>query len=215
MKNLPHLWAGQDAFAFLWRRTYTEQQVLSPLLIVVCCCLLDRSSRCRSFEEKTLDISRGTWPMMVSSFHTATTNGSWSLSLSCGGGGGLTFVDEEKYIFENKPPPQSRSCLLLKKGWGLIYFREDTVLLITISLTVPWHTSKMTIVNSPHIQVLVFPWKRKIRSLVMIRGYIHIQSFWLLHSSGSSVMEIGPAGHAERIMTAVCRPHCIKSLFYY
>ena len=36
------------------------------------------------------------------------------------GGGGLIF--EGKCIFENKPPPQSRSCLLLKKG-GLIFGR--------------------------------------------------------------------------------------------
>ena len=34
-----------------------------------------------------------------------------------GGGGGLIF--EGKCIFENKPLPQSRSCLLLKKGGGL------------------------------------------------------------------------------------------------
>ena len=34
--------------------------------------------------------------------------------------GGLIF--EGKCIFENKPPPQSRSCLLLKKG-GLIFGR--------------------------------------------------------------------------------------------
>ena len=34
--------------------------------------------------------------------------------------GGLIF--EGKCIFENKPPPQSRSCLLLKKG-GLIFRR--------------------------------------------------------------------------------------------
>ena len=33
---------------------------------------------------------------------------------------GLIF--EGKCIFENKPPPQSRSCLLLKKG-GLIFGR--------------------------------------------------------------------------------------------
>ena len=38
--------------------------------------------------------------------------------------GGLIF--EGKCIFENKPPPQSRSCLLLKKGGA--YFREDAVL---------------------------------------------------------------------------------------
>ena len=44
---------------------------------------------------------------MVSSFHTATANGSQ---------GGLIF--EGKCIFENKPPPQSMSCLLLKKGGG-------------------------------------------------------------------------------------------------
>ena len=35
--------------------------------------------------------------------------------------GGLIF--EGKCIFENKPPPQSRSCLLLKKGGGLIFGR--------------------------------------------------------------------------------------------
>ena len=40
--------------------------------------------------------------------------------------GGLIF--EGKCIFENKPHPQSRSCLLLKKGGGGgAYFREDTV----------------------------------------------------------------------------------------
>ena len=32
------------------------------------------------------------------------------------------FIFEGKCRFENKPPPQSRSCLLLKKG-GLIYGR--------------------------------------------------------------------------------------------
>ena len=36
------------------------------------------------------------------------------------GRGGLIF--EGKCIFENKPPPQSRSCLLLKKE-GLIFGR--------------------------------------------------------------------------------------------
>ena len=41
-----------------------------------------------------------------------------------GAKGGLIF--EGKCIFENKPPPQSRSCLLLKKDLGA-YFREDMV----------------------------------------------------------------------------------------
>ena len=113
-----HLWAGQDAFAFLWRRTHTEQQVLSPLPIVVCCCLLDRSSRCRSFEEKTLDISRGTWPMMVSSFHTATANGSWSLSLSQRG----AYI-QGKCVFEISPLPSLGHVYCWKRGGGLIFGR--------------------------------------------------------------------------------------------
>ena len=51
-------------------------------------------------KQQTLDISSGTWPTMVSSFHTATANGSWSLSLSHRG-----LIFEGKCIFENKPPP--------------------------------------------------------------------------------------------------------------
>ena len=78
-----HLWSGQDAFAFLWRRTHTEQQVLSPPPIVVCCRLGHLAAALlEKKKQQTLDISRGTWPTMVSSFHTATANGSWSLSLS-------------------------------------------------------------------------------------------------------------------------------------
>ena len=113
-----HLWAGQDAFAFLWRRTHTEQQVLSPPPIVVCCRLLDRSSRCRSFGEKNSKV----W------IFPAVRDQRWcrpsTRRLQMDPKGGLMF--EGKCIFENKPPPQSRSCLLLKKGGA--YFREDTVL---------------------------------------------------------------------------------------
>lgn len=29
-------------------------------------------------------------------------------------------------LFENKPPPQSGVCILLKMGWGA-YFQEDMV----------------------------------------------------------------------------------------
>ena len=44
------------------------------------------------------------------------------------GGGRRGLIFEGKCIFENKPPPQSRSCLLLNKGvGGGAYFREDTV----------------------------------------------------------------------------------------
>ena len=47
---------------------------------------------------------------MVSFFHTATANG---------GRGGGELIFEGKCVFENKPPPQSRSCVLLKKGGGI------------------------------------------------------------------------------------------------
>ena len=47
-----------------------------------------------------------------------------------GVGGGHIF--EGKCIFENKPPPQSRSCLLLKGGGAVIfgrirYFKEGAI----------------------------------------------------------------------------------------
>ena len=35
---------------------------------------------------------------------------------------------EAQCIFENKPPPQSGLCILLKKWEGGAYFREDMVL---------------------------------------------------------------------------------------
>ena len=42
--------------------------------------------------------------------------------------GGLIFEAHCTYVFENKPPPQSGPCLMLKKGGGGAYFRDDTVI---------------------------------------------------------------------------------------
>ena len=61
-----------------------------------CCRLFDRSSRCRSFGEK------------MSKLCPAVRDQRWWLRGA--------YIFEGKCIFENKPPPQSRSCLLLKKG---------------------------------------------------------------------------------------------------
>ena len=110
-------WAPPNTTAFLWRRTDTEQQVLSPPLIAVCCRLLDRSSRCCSFREKTAN--SGYFPQYMTNDGVVLPHGDrkWIVIVVQGG-----LIFEGKCIFENKPPPQSRSCLLLKKG-GLIFGR--------------------------------------------------------------------------------------------
>ena len=67
-----------------------------------CCRLLDRSSRCRSFGEKTSKL----W------IFPAVRDQRWWLRGA--------YIRGKVHI-ENKPPPQSRSCLLLKKRGGGLF----------------------------------------------------------------------------------------------
>ena len=116
-----HLWAGQDAFAFLWRRTCTHTNKKSfphHRLSSVTVYLTDHLAAAL-LKKKTANSGYFLRYMTNNSVVLPHGDCKWDPR------GGLTF--EGKCIFENKPPSQSTSCLLLRKGGGN-YFREDTVL---------------------------------------------------------------------------------------
>ena len=111
-----HLRAGQDAFAFLWRRTHTEQQVLSPPPIVVCCCLLSKSSHCRSFEENS-----GYFPRYVTNDGVVLPHGDckWIVIVVAFTEGGL--YSRESAYSKISPLPSLGHVYCWKRGGGGLF----------------------------------------------------------------------------------------------